>query len=271
MSNIGSVTQISLEKIQLNGGSQTRARLCTDTVKDYAEEYKRQAEPGYNGEHFPPVVLFFDGTYWMSDGFHRARARERAGFKDIPAVIREGTVRDALLYSAGCNSSNGLRRSREDKATAVQLLLKDPEWAQASSSWIASICNVSHTFVDKLRAPTCNDASSEDQARKGRDGKTRRTRKSQTRRERQPGEDDKSGAKSRNGQPSFFLKEFYHQIGRAGDQLDRLVEEFGLVHRSGRVRETPEHQAILRQLDAVKEQVKKWYEELNKRRKQETA
>jgi hypothetical protein len=260
-----------LDKIRLDGGSQTRARLCTDTVKDYAEQYRHQAEPGYNGEHFPPVVLFFDGTsFWMGDGFHRYSGRSLAGFKDIPAEVREGDNRDALLYAVGCNTTHGLRRTREDKAAAVQSLLKDPEWAKASSNWIAEVCNVSHTFVDDFRASTCNNASSEDQARRGRDGKTRRTRKPQARRERQLGEDDKSGAKSRNGRTSFSLNEVNRLIGRVGDELDKLAEDFGLVFPSGRGRETSEHLAVLRQLDAIKGQVKKWYEQL-KRRKQETV
>jgi hypothetical protein len=89
---------------------------------------------------------------------------------------------------------------------------------------------------------------------------------------RESGDDTESNRQARrhdrlNGQPAFSLKEFDRLIGRAGNEVDKLAEEFGLVHRSGRVRESPEHRAIGQQLDAIKREVKKWYEEL-KRRKQ---
>jgi hypothetical protein len=232
------------------------------------EQYRHQAAPGYNGEHFPPVVLFFDGTtYWMADGFHRARARERAGFNDIPAEIREGGVRDALLYSAGCNTTHGLRRTKEDKLAAVKALLADPEWAKNSGTWIADACGVSHTFVDIVRNSTCNNASSEDQARKGRDGKTRKAR---AKRERQPGEDGRDADRSRQGRPVFTLDQFNRLIGGAVRELDTLAIEFGL-DRNGKVYETPEHLAIAEHLDAARKQAKRWHEQLVERRQQKTA
>jgi hypothetical protein len=88
--------------------------------------------------------------------------------------------------------------------------------------------------------------------------------------QRQPGEDDQDAGRSRQGQPVFTLEQFNRLIGKAGAELDKLAEQFGLVYRSGRVRETPEHHAILHQMVEVKESAKRWHEQL-KRGKQETA
>jgi hypothetical protein len=127
-------------------GTQTRAGLNEEAVEDYKAAYQA-------GEQLPEVALFHDGTdYWMGDGFHRHEAAKRAGLRFLPVVVRKGTQRDALLYSAGANATNGVRRTKEDKRRAVELLLQDQEWSQATSRWIAERCHVSHTFVDKLRA-----------------------------------------------------------------------------------------------------------------------
>jgi hypothetical protein len=78
---------------------------------------------------------------------HRA-----AGVDEILVFIRNGTRRDAVMYSAGANSHHGLRRTNEDKRKAAQTLLADPEWAAWSDREIARQCNVVHAFVAKVRA-----------------------------------------------------------------------------------------------------------------------
>jgi hypothetical protein len=149
---------VDLERIRVDGGTQCRASLTPDTVKEYAESYTA-------GKVLPPVVAFDDGEYlWMADGFHRRAGRKLAKFEDIEADIRPGTVRDALLYSAGCNGEHGLRRTNEDKRQAISLLLADEEWASRSDRWIADQCHVEHHLVARVRSarstggkPSCDD------------------------------------------------------------------------------------------------------------------
>jgi uncharacterized ParB-like nuclease family protein len=125
--------------------TQTRARMDTDTLDDYAEAMTE-------GATFPPVVLFPEGDlYWIGDGYHRIAAAQRVGFKTIKAEVRKGGRRAARLYAASANQTNGLRRTNADKRQAVLILLEDEEWQRWSDRQIARHCGVAHPFVAKLR------------------------------------------------------------------------------------------------------------------------
>ena len=74
--------------------------------------------------------MLFRSSYWLADGFHRYHAHKQAGLDDIRVDLRQGNLREAILYSVGANAHHGLRRSNEDKRRAVLRLLEDPEWEQ---------------------------------------------------------------------------------------------------------------------------------------------
>jgi hypothetical protein len=136
---------IPLAKIRTDGGTQPRAEIDMDVVADYAAAIK-------DGVKLPSVIVFFDGTdNWLADGFHRLEGHRAAGVKKILADIRQGTQRDAILYSVGANAAHGLRRSRSDKWRAVDRLLSDANWSKWSDREIAKRCAVSHTFVAEVR------------------------------------------------------------------------------------------------------------------------
>jgi hypothetical protein len=159
----GKLVEIDINTIEIDGGTQMRAKIDDATVSEYADVLQE-------GASLPPAVVFFDGTsYWLGDGFHRYHGSRKAGIGTLYCEIRKGTVRDAILYAAGANSEHGLKRTNADKRKAVEALLRDKEWSSKSDSWIASQCRVSHTFVAKLRpAVTCNVSSQ----RTGQDGRT---------------------------------------------------------------------------------------------------
>jgi hypothetical protein len=141
---------IKLCDIRLDGGTQPRAEIDQNLADEYAE----------NIEKLPAVDVFHDGVnYWLVDGFHRYFAHQNAGKKEIPANIKIGTVRDAILFSVGVNACHGKRRTNEDKRKAVLTLLNDEEWGKWSSSKIADLCKVSHTFVDNIRNSLATVAS----------------------------------------------------------------------------------------------------------------
>jgi len=140
-----STQDLRIADIRTDGGTQPRAELDPDTVAEYVEAMKGGAE-------FPAVVVFSDGeTYWLVDGFHRVDAAKATGRETIPADVREGTRRDAVLYSVGANATHGLRRTNADKWRAVVTLLGDEEWRQWSDNEIARRCAVSQPYVSKLR------------------------------------------------------------------------------------------------------------------------
>lgn len=137
---------VHIDKIRLDGGTQSRAAISDATVADYAEA---MADPN---TVFPPITLYFDGAdYWLADGFHRLAAWRQIGRTDIPADVRQGDRRRAILHSVAANSAHGLRRTNEDKRRAVLTLLEDQEWAQWSDREIARKCAVSNDFVSRTR------------------------------------------------------------------------------------------------------------------------
>lgn len=141
---------LRIDQIRTDGGTQPRAELDLTTIAEYAAAMQE-------GDQFPPVVVFHDGeNYWLADGFHRLKAAEQIDFLDLPADVREGTRRDAVLFSVGANASHGLRRTNADKRQAVETLLRDEEWLAWSDREIARRCGVSHDFVSRLRGSICH-------------------------------------------------------------------------------------------------------------------
>ena len=137
--------RLPIEKITTDAELQPRVALDTWVASDYCEAIRGGAE-------FPPLVVFWDGTaYWLADGFHRHYAYSLLGAGQVPVDVRNGTRRDALLYSCGANATHGLRRSNGDKRRAVEKLLADSAWQRWSSNHVAKLCGVSPPFVEKLR------------------------------------------------------------------------------------------------------------------------
>ena len=69
-------TLLALTAIVNDGGTQMRAGMNADKVKEY-EELLLDAD----GWPFDaPVVVYYDGAkYWLADGFHRLNAAHRSG------------------------------------------------------------------------------------------------------------------------------------------------------------------------------------------------
>lgn len=140
------------EDIRTDGGTQSRAAINEATVADYAEAMEDAATV------FPPVVVYYDGRdYWLADGFHRLAAWERIGREEVPADVRQGDRRRAILHSCAANAAHGLRRSNADKRRAVTTLLEDEEWSQWSNREIARRCGVGEALVRSLRSERSED------------------------------------------------------------------------------------------------------------------
>lgn len=136
---------LNLDKIKIDGGTQSRAKIQEATIAEYADAMR-------NGAVFPAVTVFHDGAeYFLADGFHRYFAAKKAGSPGIKCDIREGTLRDAILFSFSVNHDHGLQRTAADKRKIVIAMLKDDEWGKWSDREIARQCHVSHTLVSAIR------------------------------------------------------------------------------------------------------------------------
>ena len=141
---------VPLARIPTDESAQTRVRVRSAVVRDYAAAMKQQRAKG--DLRFPPVILFTDGqNYWPGDGFHRALAASRAGLAEIAADVRQGTRRDAVLFGISANCAHGLPRTNADKRKAIALLLGDTEWSQLSDREIGRRCQVDGKVVCRMR------------------------------------------------------------------------------------------------------------------------
>jgi hypothetical protein len=105
-----------------------------------------------SGEDLDPVIVFCDGqTNWLSDGFQRFEAYKKADRTDIPAEIRDGTKRDAILYAIEANAKHGLILSLAERKNAAAMLLNDSEWSQWTDRCIGRICGLEHHTIGRIR------------------------------------------------------------------------------------------------------------------------
>jgi len=137
---------MKLNQLTIDGGTQSRVKIIQEAVNEYAESLK-------GGARFPPVLVYYDGIkYYLTDGYHRYFAHQKAGIKDIEVTVVNGTLRDAILRSFSVNAENGRHRSNEDKRNAVQAMLDDFEWQFWNNTEIAKACRVSETLVISMRS-----------------------------------------------------------------------------------------------------------------------
>jgi ParB-like chromosome segregation protein Spo0J len=232
------VTAVALASLRLDGGTQTRAAIDPDVVSDYADSIR-------GGATLPPIVAFFDGeSYWVADGFHREAAHRSLGRESVDVDVRQGTRRDAILYSVGANGDHGLRRTNADKRRAVEVLLRDEEWSAKSNRWIAEACAVSADLVDRMRSELPVTGSSKPAARAGRDGKTRKPAKRRTIRTAAealapPAETTADAVRHALGAEERVDEEFSPFVPPSADDEDEaasfdIEDEVALIHRTVR-------------------------------------
>lgn len=134
---------LSLDSINIYGGTQARVSTNDDAIASYADEMSQ-------GAVFPPITVYYDGaTHWLADGFHRYLAVKRNGGESILAEVHAGGRTDALRHALGANVTNGVYRNNADKRNAVEIALE--EWPDLANPALAEICRVSPELVRKCR------------------------------------------------------------------------------------------------------------------------
>ena len=149
---------VELSSLRLDGGTQPRVSMDTDLVAEYAErmiwdEARNQlVDPQDKAWDAITVYRDDDGVCWLADGFHRVEAARTAGHARIQALVRDGGLEDAFVFSLGANAQHGKRRTNADKKRAVLQALRRASTQTRSNQWIAQLCQVSKPSVGKYRA-----------------------------------------------------------------------------------------------------------------------
>jgi hypothetical protein len=138
--------KLNLLTIKIDGGTQARVSLNQDVVKEYAESMRE-------GDVFPPITVFFDGSdYWLADGFHRYFATKANAFTSIEAEVKNGTLDDAILFAFSANGRRGLSMTFEDNRNIIYAMLRHPEWSKWTNTAIAKHIGVSSMTVGRVKA-----------------------------------------------------------------------------------------------------------------------
>lgn len=146
--------QLTLDEIRLDGGTQSRADgVCSKIVQRYAENMS-------DGIEFDRLDVFrgVDDReptgrvyHWLAHGFHRLYAKKQNRQVSDFVRVYEGSRRDAVLFSVGCNAEHGRQRTVKDIRHAVRMLLTDPEWWHKSINWIAQMCRVDWKTANRVK------------------------------------------------------------------------------------------------------------------------
>jgi hypothetical protein len=142
---MGVIMHLSLDKITIDAGTQGRVKLDKKVIEDYADKMQR-------GEKFPSCVVISDGKKnYLVDGFHRYFAVRKIKSPSLDCDVIQGTLQQAKEYSWSVNDGHGLPRSRADKRKVVLMAISDESHTGKSDREIATLCRVSHTFVQNVR------------------------------------------------------------------------------------------------------------------------
>jgi hypothetical protein len=140
------MTKLNLDQIRIDGDTQARIALDSAQVASYAECLRE-------GDKFPPVVVFHDGShYWLADGFHRYHAHRQAELPDIEVEVAPGTVDEAQIYSFGANSKRGLSTTHEDNRAIIKRMFEHPISKGWTNAQIARHVGVSKMTVGRIKA-----------------------------------------------------------------------------------------------------------------------
>lgn len=159
----GELKEVEIKDLKLDKGTQMRPALDEASVKDYMEFF----------DDLPPVkARATRHGLILTEGFHRVEAANRLGRTTIKAMVKDGTLKEAVWDAVGANTDHGLKRDRETKRRAVLTALETPEgrkMAKDSKNELRKHLGVSWGFVEKILAEV-----------EGRDAKGQSARKSET-------------------------------------------------------------------------------------------
>jgi len=134
---------MSLDSITVDDRYQIRERQSTDMIARYTEAIEA-------GVSMPPVLVWqSEGVNYLIDGFHRVRAYESAGVRQVQVQIFEGDRLQAMQKAVEANLAHGLGMGQRDLRRAAKILLTQArqQGVQVSQSEYATRFGVSRTTV----------------------------------------------------------------------------------------------------------------------------
>ena len=139
----GEVRRLRIDQIRRDPRTQPRNHVDHEVAERYRDCLGE-------GDEFPPVTVFFDGTeYWLADGWHRVCAALCLGWQGIAAEIRPGGLRDAEWHSFSVNATHGYPRDEDDVGRILGRIFRDPEYLAKGLREISRHCSIPLTTVHR--------------------------------------------------------------------------------------------------------------------------
>lgn len=124
---------------------QFRESYDPQVVRDYAELLA-------DGVDFPAVTVFdTEEGLILVDGFQRMAAHTAIDKRKIICDVKDGSVRDAILYALSANVKNASRLTNADKRKAASYMFNDPELSLLSDNEISKRIGATQPAVSKWR------------------------------------------------------------------------------------------------------------------------
>lgn len=113
------------------------------------------AKAAQNTGALEPILVFpVADKHYVMDGHHRLAAYITAGWKgDIPAIVFNGSLDEAVREALGRNTKNKLPMTTKDKTEAAWRLVKEGkpgDWPDSISETMA-LCGVGKGTVNRMR------------------------------------------------------------------------------------------------------------------------
>ncbi len=158
---------IDISVLKYDPDLQVRVRIKKEMIDQYAECMETEEDL----KHFPEIEVYFDGeSYWLADGHHRVEAAKKRKHTRISAVVRRGSLDDAIWAAILANAKQGVALTKADRKRAVEIVVK--RWPEKSVRLIAETVKVSHMTVKRIRDAFSGVTNVTPERTVGKDGKS---------------------------------------------------------------------------------------------------
>src|SRR3989442_6593104 len=103
--------RLKIDDINISAAVQIRARLNQDAITQYTDIF----------DQLPPVDVYDVQRHGLvlADGWHRLEAAKRLNRDSVLAVVRKGTLQDAMAWAVIANVKHGQPLTRQERYDAV--------------------------------------------------------------------------------------------------------------------------------------------------------
>lgn len=143
---------LDLKAVVIDLTIQPRVRLDYEVINEYTELYRAVTGTDDDPDILPPLkVMTVDEVQFLTDGFHRHAAAQRAGRTTLRCVVSAGTRQEAIREAALANVKHGLPYTRQDREQVLDRLLDDPIYGVKTTRELGAELGISHTTVQRFK------------------------------------------------------------------------------------------------------------------------